>query len=268
LKIPVFQIDAFTDQPFSGNPAAVCPLDGWLPEADMQSIASEMNLSETAFFVPSEKHDIDYDIRWFTPKIEVDLCGHATLASGHVVLSKLQPDLTQVAFSSRRGRLTVEHRNDMLELDFPVNPPRPLKDANEVAAVQSALGASPVEILHANTTVAVFETESQVAELKPNFAAVAKLKEPWVAVTAPADAGEFDFVSRFFVPTAGINEDPATGSSHTVLMPYWAGKFGKTELVGRQISNRGGTMYCKLVDDRVKIAGHVVEVMTGELTID
>ena len=268
MKIPAFQIDAFTDQPFSGNPAAVCPLDKWLPEEAMQSIAAEMNLSETAFFVPSEKQNIDYEIRWFTPTVEVDLCGHATLASGHVVFSKLEPNLDQVAFSSRSGRLTVERQNGMLELDFPSNPPSPLQNRDEVAAVESALGASPIEVLHANTTVAVFETESQVANLKPDFAAVANLKEPWIAATAPADADEFDFVSRFFVPTAGVNEDPATGSSHTVLTPYWSKKFGRTELVGRQISRRGGTMYCRLVDERVNIAGHVVDVMTGEITIE
>ncbi len=267
MKIPVFQIDAFTDVPFSGNPAAVCPLDEWLPDDVMQSIALEMNLSETAFFVPSADDSGDYDLRWFTPTVEVDLCGHATLASGHVVLSKLRPELDHVRFHTRSGVLGVQRRKKMLELDFPRNPPSVMTDASEIDAVISALGSKPNEILHANTTIAVFENEAQVAELEPDFSAVAKLKEPWLAATAPADSDKYDFVSRFFVPTAGVNEDPATGSSHTILMPYWSDRLEATELVGRQISKRGGTMHCRLLGDRVMIAGSVVEMMTGELTI-
>jgi len=266
MKIPVVQIDAFSDEPFSGNPAAVCSLDEWLPVETMQSIAAEMNLSETAFFVPRNNDVDEYDLRWFTPTVEVDLCGHATLASGHVVLSKLRPELNQVTFHTRSGALGVERRDDMLELDFPANPPSVLTDQNEISNVQTALGATPSEILHANTTVAVFDHESQVAALQPDFEAVAKLKEPWLAATAPADGSEYHFVSRFFVPTAGVNEDPATGSSHTILMPYWSERMHRTELVGRQISKRGGTMYCRLSGDRVKIAGNVVEVMSGDLT--
>ncbi len=190
MKFPVIQIDAFTDVPFYGNPAAVCPLDEWLPEAVMQSIAAEMNLSETAFFVPNPNHENEYDLRWFTPTVEVDLCGHATLASGHVVLSRSPTDQTQVKFHTRSGILGVERRNGMLELDFPSNPPSMLTDLDEIAAVELALGAVPREILHANTTIAVFDSETQVAALKPNFDAVARLKEPWLAATAPADAAE------------------------------------------------------------------------------
>lgn len=267
MKIPVFQIDAFTDQPFSGNPAAVCPLDEWLRDDEMQAIAAEMNLSETAFFVPRENVDGEYDLRWFTPTVEVDLCGHATLASGHVVLSHLNQQLKQVSFHARSGELGVQFRDGLLELDFPTHPPTKLDDPAETQAVHAALGSVPQEILHANTTMAVFESETEVAALQPDFSAVANLKEPWLLATAPADDDEYDFVSRFFVPTAGINEDPATGSTHTILTPYWATRFGKNELVGRQISNRGGTMFCQLVGNRVKIAGHVVEVMQGELTL-
>jgi PhzF family phenazine biosynthesis protein len=267
MKIPVFQIDAFTDAPFSGNPAAVCPLNEWLPDHVMQSIALEMNLSETAFFVPSADKAADYDLRWFSPVVEVDLCGHATLASGHVVLSHLKPELDQVQFHTRSGALGVQRRNGLFELDFPFNPPRVMTDESEIRAVASSLGSKPSEVLHATTTIAVFENESQVAALEPNFSAIASLKEPWLAATAPADSDEYDFVSRMFVPTAGINEDPATGSSHTILMLYWSERFGATELVGRQISQRGGTMHCRLVQDRVMIAGNVVEVMIGELTI-
>jgi PhzF family phenazine biosynthesis protein len=267
MKIPVFQIDAFTDVSFSGNPAAVCPLDEWLPDHVMQSIALEMNLSETAFLVPSSLNLDEFDLRWFSPTTEVDLCGHATLASGHVVFTKLRSDLNQVTFHTRSGALHVERRSDLLEMDFPANPPSILVDTNERAAVASALGATPTEILHANTTIAVFETEAEVAALQPDFIAVARLKEPWLAATAPSSSVEYDFVSRFFVPTAGIDEDSATGSSHTILIPYWAKRFGKNKLVGSQISKRGGTMYCELSEHRVKIGGSVVEVMVGELTI-
>ena len=267
MKIPVFQIDAFTDEPFSGNPAAVCPLDNWLPDDVMQAIAAEMNLSETAFFVPSERSDSDYDLRWFTPTIEVELCGHATLASGHVVLSQIDPELDQVRFHTRSGLLGVERRNEMLELDFPINSPEIMTDPNELEATRQALGATPSEIHHANTTVAVFDSQREVAALQPDFLAVTRLNEPWLLATAPADSDEYDFVSRFFVPTAGINEDPATGSTHTILTPYWGERLGKSELVGRQISKRGGTMHCRLAGDRVKIAGNIAEIMHGELTI-
>jgi PhzF family phenazine biosynthesis protein len=219
MKIPVYQIDAFTDQPFSGNPAAVFPLEEWLPDHVMQSIAAEINLSETAFFVPKSGTPGEFDLRWFTPAVEVDICGHATLASGHVVLNRLYPELENVTFHTRSGALGVGHRNGMLELDFPFNPPVPITDTGEITAVGEALGATPAEVLLANTTVAVFEAESEVAALKPDFAAVARLQQLWLAVSAPADAPEYDFVSRFFVPTAGINEDPVTGSTHTIHMP-------------------------------------------------
>ena len=265
MKISIYQIDAFTDKAFSGNPAAVCPLEEWLPESVMQKIANEMNLSETAFFVPKLGTHGEYDLRWFTPTVEVDLCGHATLASGHVVLNHLSKDLERVTFHTRSGALGFENRNDILELDFPSNPPTVVSESDEITAVSTALGSTPIEVLHANTTVAVFEKESDVAALRPDFGAVAQLKYPWLAATALADEPEYDFSSRFFVPTAGVNEDPATGSSHTILMPYWAQRLTSNKLVGRQISTRGGTMYCELAGDRVKIAGNVAEIMTGEL---
>jgi PhzF family phenazine biosynthesis protein len=268
MKIPVYQVDAFTDEPFSGNPAAVCPLEEWLPDDVMQQIAAEMNLSETAFFVPNSATTGEYDLRWFSPTVEVDLCGHATLASGHVVMNHLAADLENVKFNTRSGMLGVAATDGRLQLDFPSNPPTTVSDQQEIAAVTSALGVAPVEVLHANTTVAVFENESQVAALLPDFTAVANLQYPWLAATAPADSDEFDFVSRFFVPTAGINEDPATGSSHTILMPYWANRFGRNNLVGRQISKSGGTMYCEMLGERVLIAGDVVDVMIGELNIE
>lgn len=265
MKIPVYQIDAFTKEPFSGNPAAVCPLEKWLPDDVMQKIANEMNLSETAFFVPKPGTDGEYDLRWFTPTVEVELCGHATLASGHVVLNRLNKDLERVTFHTMSGALGVDNRNGLLELDFPSNPPTIVTESSELSAVAAALGSTPIEVLHANTTVAVFENESDVAALRPDFKAAAQLKYPWLAATAAADLPEYDFMSRFFVPTAGVDEDPATGSSHTILMPYWSKRLRSNKLVGRQISARGGTMYCELAGDRVKIAGNVVEIMTGEL---
>ena len=277
MKIPVYQIDAFTQAPFSGNPAAVCPLDEWIPENVMQSIAAEMNLSETAFFVRKPgagnnsleteegKNRAEYDLRWFTPLVEVELCGHATLASAHVVFNNLEIQLDRVAFHTQSGRLGVSRRDDLLELDFPANLPVETSDPAEIAAVSSALGADPAAVLSANTTVAVFDTQGEVAALDPDFPAVAGLNKPWVVATAPADAEGIDFVSRFFAPTAGINEDPATGSTHTILMPYWAERLGRNQLVAHQISKRGGVFYCEVVGDRVKIAGHTVEVMTGKL---
>ncbi|MEE8045849.1 MAG: PhzF family phenazine biosynthesis protein [Dehalococcoidia bacterium] len=268
MKIPIYQIDAFADKPFSGNPAAVCPLDKWIPDDIMQAIAAEMNLSETAFFVPRRGEAGVYDLRWFTPLVEVDLCGHATLASGYVILNHLNPDLNQVIFHTRSGELRVEPRDEMLELVFPANSPVVVTDVDEIDAVGAALGTTPVVVLHANTTVAVFASESDVADLKPDFAAVSNLQQPWLVATAPADDEQYDFVSRFFVPTTGINEDPVTGSTHTILMPYWSNRFGRNKLVGRQISTRGGTLYCELVGDRVKIAGDVVEVMLGELSVE
>lgn len=273
MKIPVYQVDAFTGRPFSGNPAAVCPLDEWIPGSLMQSIAEEMNLSETAFFVPraggsskaGSRSRAEYDLRWFTPLVEVELCGHATLASGHVVFNHLEPDLENITFHTKSGPLGVGRRDDLIELDFPSNPPTATDDPAEIAAVSSALGATPAAVLHANTTVAVFETQGQVAALSPDFPAVARLDQPWLVATAPADGGEFDFVSRFFAPTVGIDEDPATGSTHTILAPYWSARLGRTRLTGRQISKRGGVFYCEIAGDRVKIAGHTVEVMTGTL---
>ncbi len=277
VKIPVYQIDAFTNVQFSGNPAAVCPLSEWIPAETMQAIAAEMNLSETAFFVPASdaSGDGEYELRWFTPAVEVDLCGHATLASGHVVLNHLEPTLERVTFHTRSGALGVERRENLFELDFPSNPPVPVSDPAEISAVASALGAAPTEVLHTDITVAIFETQDEVAALEPDFEAITKLEQPWVVASAPAsgdksspaDKNEFDFVSRFFAPAAGINEDPATGSTHTILMPYWSPRLGKTRLTARQISKRGGNFYCELLGDRVKIAGHTVEVMIGILDI-
>lgn len=265
ITIPLYQVDAFTDRVFAGNPAAVCPLGEWLPNETMQAVAAENNLSETAFFVA--RPDGDFDLRWFTPKVEVDLCGHATLASGHVVLNHLEPTRDVVAFHTRSGRLTVARDGERLVMDFPSQPAERTDDADLLADVADALGEAPSHLFASNTILAVFDHHSQVAGLKPDFARMAALGSPYVIATAPGDGEGVDFVSRFFAPTAGINEDPVTGSAHTVLMPYWVERLGRNELVARQISERGGTLWCKLKGDRVSIAGHVADYMRGEITV-
>ncbi len=263
--IPLYQVDAFTDRVFAGNPAAVCPLSEWLPDETMQAIAAENNLSETAFFVA--RPDDEFDLRWFTPKMEVDLCGHATLASGHVVLNHLESARNEVAFHTRSGRLTVAREGERLVMDFPSQPPEHTDDAALLSEVSDALGKAPSQLFASHTIMAVFDHHSQVAGLKPDFAKVAALDIPYVIATSPGDGEGVDFVSRFFAPTAGINEDPVTGSAHTLMTPYWVGRLGRNPLVARQISERGGTLWCELKGDRVSIAGHATGYMRGEITI-
>jgi len=265
MKIPVFQIDAFTYEPFSGNPAAVCQLDEWLTEEQMLQIAEEMNLSETAFFV--KRRDGDFDLRWFTPTVEVDLCGHATLASTFVITERLETDRDLIGFHTRSGYLTASRNGDLVTLDFPINRPSQIDDADLIEQVAAALGDRPLEVWSANTTIAVYENENQVRNLKPDFDAVAQLPEPWVAATARGSETGIDFISRFFVPTAGINEDPVTGSSHTILAPYWANRLGKTDFTARQISRRGGTLKCEVRGDRVLISGKAVQTLEGVITL-
>ncbi|NQW18752.1 MAG: PhzF family phenazine biosynthesis protein [Chloroflexi bacterium] len=262
-QIPIYQVDAFADRVFTGNPAAVCPLEEWLPDEVMQAIAAENNLSETAFFV--RRPDDEYDLRWFTPKIEVDLCGHATLASGHVVLTKLTPNEEMVAFHTRSGRLTVLRDGDRLEMDFPAQEAPLVIDTALLAAVGSALGKMPSALRVTHTIMAVFDHHSQVASLKPDFAAINQLDIPYVIATAPGD--ETDFVSRFFAPGAGIDEDPVTGSTHTIMTPYWVSRLGRNPLTARQISQRGGNLWCRLAGDRVIISGYARDYMRGQIEV-
>lgn len=261
--IPLFQVDAFTARPFGGNPAAVCPLEAWLPDATLQAIAAENNLSETAFFV--RRPDGDFDLRWFTPAAEVDLCGHATLASGHVLLTELEPSRAGVRFWSRSGPLEVARRGDRLELDFPARPPRPIALVPELS---EALGAAPVRVLADRDLVAVFESAAAVRALAPDMRALAALPGVFaVCATAPGGGPDpdVDFVSRFFAPAISVPEDPVTGSAHTELVPFWAGVLGRTALHARQVGPRGGDLWCTLEGDRVKIAGHAVLVIRGTL---
>ena len=261
MKIKLFQIDAFTDKIFAGNPAAVCPLDRWLPENVMQQIATENNQAETAFFVRNRGR---FDIRWFTPAVEVDLCGHATLASAHVVLSLLEPTRDKVNFRTlKAGVLTVARQGDMLMMDFPA---RPAVAVEAPPGLLAALGGAPREVLKARDHMVIYGSAAEVAALKPDFTALGKI-DCWAAIaTAPGEDG-IDFVSRFFAPRQGIDEDPATGSSHCTLLPYWANRLGKRELKARQLSRRVGTLTCALNGDRVAIGGRAVLYLEGQITV-
>lgn len=255
MRLPLYQIDAFTNRPFSGNPAAVLPLQAWLPDETLQSIALENNLSETVFFVLEEN---GYRIRWFTPKVEVDLCGHATLAAGFVLMTELRPELQQVRFQSRSGELVVMRARDRFTLDFPSRPPEKL-DALE--GLEAALGLKPLELWKSRDVMAVLDSEATVRGLKPDHSLLAKLPMWSLIVTAPGE--NVDFVSRFFGPAQGIEEDPVTGSSHCTLIPYWAERLGKQKLHALQVSARGGELWCELAGDRVKISGQAVKVVEG-----
>jgi PhzF family phenazine biosynthesis protein len=261
MRLPMYQVDAFTDSLFGGNPAAVCPLPAWLPDATMQAIAAENNLAETAFFV---RDGNEYVLRWFTPTVEVDLCGHATLASGHVVFSFLEPQRESVGFRTlKAGTLTVSRSGDRLVMDFPARPAEP---RDPPAGLLAALGGTPREILGARDCLVVYDTAAEVAALKPDLAALGKV-DCWAAiVTAPGENG-IDFVSRFFAPAQGVPEDPVTGSAHCTLVPYWARRLGKIELEARQVSRRGGALHCVLDGERVRIGGKAVTYLEGQIEL-
>jgi len=266
--LPLYQVDAFTNRPFAGNPAAVCPLAGIIPDALMQDIAAENNLSETAFF---HRQGEAFSLRWFTPTVEVELCGHATLASAFVIMTELEPARTEVAFRTRSGALTVRREaieakgGDLFVMDFPARPAQPAPDL--AGSLAAALNARPVEVLRGPIIVAAFETADDVRKLAPDLAAIARTGDT-VCVTAPADRAlpGVDFVSRFFAPAHGIPEDPVTGSSFCTLAPYWAARLGKPALRARQVSARGGDIRCEDRGERVLIAGQAQLVMTGTLT--
>lgn len=259
MDLQIFQVDAFTSKPFGGNPAAVVPLTEWLPVETMQKIALENNLSETAFFV---RRGDSYELRWFTPTVEIDLCGHATLASASVLFDVLGASENVVKFQTKSGLLTVEKEGDLLVLDFPS---RPAVECETPAGLVEAIGKEPKKILKARDYLMVYATEDEVRDIDPNFAELLKIPTHAVIVTAPGK--ECDFVSRFFAPEVGVFEDPVTGSAHCTLIPYWAEVLGKTELSARQISSRGGELSCRLAGDRVKIGGRAALYMKGEIYI-
>ena len=261
MRLPIYQVDAFTDSLFGGNPAAVCPLQAWLPADTMQAIAAENNLAETAFFV---REGTDYALRWFTPTVEVDLCGHATLAAGHVVFRFIERERNSVSFrTTKAGTLVVGRRGDMLAMDFPARPAVPTEPPPGLFA---ALGGTPREVLSARDHLVVYGSAAEIAALDPDLAALAKV-DCWAAiVTAPGEGG-IDFVSRFFAPAQGVPEDPVTGSSHCTLVPYWANRLGKAKLGARQLSRRGGALSCALEGDRVSIAGRAVLYLEGQIEV-
>ncbi len=271
MDLRLWQIDAFAGKPFEGNPAAVMPLEAWLPDASMQSIALENNLSETAFLVRTEPGR--YGLRWFTPEKEVDLCGHATLASASIVFRRLEPGLDRVVFDTRSGPLTVDKgEGGAMTMDFPAIASAPVADGPALARRLAEAMRCPVadEIFAAPDLMAVFADASAVRALKPG-GALAELLDATgmrgLIATAPSDDPRFDFVSRFFAPNHGIPEDPVTGSAHCKLAPYWARRLGKSRLVARQVSPRGGTVICELADGRVKLTGTCVEVLAGVMTL-
>lgn len=260
MKLPLFQVDAFAEQLFKGNPAAVVPLESWLDDELMQAIAFENNLSETAFFVPSR---LGFEIRWFTPKAEVKLCGHATLASAHVIFEEAHYPKDEITFGSKSGLLKVKKAGDLLQLDFPADTINPVDAPNLII---KALGKLPVACYKGKTDyLLLYETEKEIREMNPSFSNLAKTDARGIIVTAPGD--QVDFVSRFFAPAVGVNEDPVTGSAHTSLTPFWAKKLCKTEFVAHQLSQRGGELICTLQNDRVLIAGKAKTYLRGEIFV-
>lgn len=260
MRIPIYQVDAFADRPFAGNPAAVCPLEAWPADAVLRDVAAENNLSETAFLVPEGD---GWAIRWFTPEIEVDLCGHATLASAFVVLERLAPARREVTFRSASGPLRVERaEGGLLRMVFPRRPGRPIDPPDLLVR---AIGRRPRETFLARDLMAVLGDEAEVRSLAPDLAAVKELDAGGLIVTAPGR--EADFVSRFFAPQAGIPEDPVTGSAHCTLVPYWSARLGKRTLDARQVSRRGGSLRCEDLGDAVAIAGRAALYLEGAIEI-
>jgi len=260
LNIPIYQVDAFSSRLFSGNPAAVCPLKDWLPDDQLQSIAAENNLSETAFFVPDGDR---YRLRWFTPTVEVDLCGHATLATAYIILTRLTPAASSVRFETKSGELVVSRKDGLLSMDFPSRPPAPCEIHPRLV---EALGAKPEAILAARDYLVIFQTEAEVRALQPDMRLLSEMDRFAVIVTAPGEHS--DFVSRFFAPAKGVPEDPVTGSAHCTLIPYWAKRLGKSKLHAFQVSARGGELWCEDSGARVSMAGSAICFLEGTIRLE
>jgi len=261
MQLRIFQVDAFTDKVFGGNPAAVCPLEHWLPDDVMQRIAIENSVAETAFFIPLND---GFEIRWFTPEIEMDLCGHATLATAHVLARHLNSPLSSLKFHSKSGILTVTVENELLTLDFPSRKPEP-SDIPQI--ILDAIQAKPVEVLKSRDYVLVFETEEIIRRMKPNQSILNQINLDPGGVVVTAQGNEVDFVSRFFTPQASIFEDPVTGSAHCSLIPYWSKRLGKESMLALQVSPRVGKLLCKDLGERVLISGEAVTYLEGQITI-
>lgn len=260
MKLNIYQIDAFTENIFGGNPAAVVPLEKWLPGQTMRNIAMENNLSETAFFVPEED---GFHIRWFTPTTEVNLCGHATLAAAHVLFHHLNFNREEIVFQSRTGELKVKKENELIVLNFPASE---VIETEIPQNIEKAFSIKPQNIYKGREDLMfIFEKQTDVQNLKPDFDFLKTLEMRGIIATAPSN--DFNFESRFFAPREGIDEDPVTGSAHTMLIPYWAKRLGKKKMVARQISKRGGILYCKYLNERVEIGGKAVTYLVGEISV-
>ncbi|OXS75815.1 PhzF family phenazine biosynthesis protein [Domibacillus enclensis] len=260
MRIPIYQIDAFTNEQFKGNPAAVCPLPEWINEDVMQKIATENNLSETAFFVQAPS---GYELRWFTPKGEIDLCGHATLATAFVICTYLDHEGKDIAFQTKSGLLEVSREGSLFTLLFPSREGEKCDEIPE--SLVKGLGKAPKEVLKSRDYMAVFETEQDVLDLELNMEELKKLDA--FGVIATAKGKEVDFVSRFFAPKAGVDEDPVTGSAHCTLIPYWKKKLNKRELTALQVSERGGKLYCADLGEKVKMSGEAVTYLEGHINV-
>lgn len=259
-SIPIYQVDAFADRVFAGNPAAVCPLEKWLPKGQMQAITAENNLSNTAFFVPVD--DV-FAIRWFTPQAEVDLCGHATMASAHVLWEHLGYPGDMITFQTlKSGTVRAKKKSTRIVLNFPARPPHPCTPPENI---DKTMGTAPGEVMAARDLVVIYDDEDAVLNLRPDFEAIKAIGCFGVIATAPGR--EVDFVSRFFTPLNGINEDPVTGSAHCTLIPYWAERLDQTRMRARQLSERGGELFCELLGDRVRIGGHAVTYLEGSIRL-
>jgi PhzF family phenazine biosynthesis protein len=259
MELTLYQIDAFASKPFEGNPAAVCPLDEWLPDKIMQSIAQENNLSETAFFIPTGD---GFHIRWFTPTCEVDLCGHATLAAAYVLFNILGHKSDKIKFNSKSGMLAVTKDDERLVMDFPAQPPVLCDIPKEIV---EAFDVAPIECLKSEDFIVVFKNEIDIESANPDFEQLKKLDLRGVIITAKSS--RYDFIARFFAPKYGVPEDPVTGSAYTQLAPYWASKIGPKRFSVKQVSSRGGELSCEIVDDRVLISGKAIKYLEGKIKI-
>lgn len=260
MKLDVYQIDAFTNEVFKGNPAAVCPLDEWLSDETMIKIAAENNLSETAFYVSNGR---DFELRWFTPKMEIDLCGHATLATAFLLFEYMNYQREEIHFQTISGELTVKKKDNLYAMNFPARTPTTTSEPDQLVNI---LGKSPIEVLESERDLLVlFENEKDIVSMTPDFTIMKELDKSVVIVTARGD--KCDFVSRVFAPKLGVVEDPVTGSTHCTLVPYWSKKTQKDEFVARQVSERGGELFCKYLGNRVEIAGNAVVYMKGNIYI-
>lgn len=260
MRIPIYQADAFTSEVFGGNPAAVCPLESWLPDDILQGIALENNLSETAYYVPEGD---GYRLRWFTPAVEVDLCGHATLATAHIMFNKGLHEGDSIAFQSRSGPLHVSRRDDLIVMDFPKIERFPAEE--DTGWLEEIIGQKPLAVERGeHRRLVLLENETAVRAAKPDIAKL-KASGKGLILTAPGD--DCDCASRFFTPARGIDEDPVTGSAHCVIAPYWAEKLGRNDIHARQVSARGGELFCRVLGDRVEIAGRAASYLEGVITI-